>query len=175
MRASEDMPCECTVFNFARVTIKPGNISVGTNQGKGLPNEFFKLIFPELEQPVNISDKKPGHSKRCDKCGSLIGKGRSHKCSKSVTRANTLGIIRTMSLKSKERTTRDALVDIFEDKGVKRSPRSGARTTLYTGGRKVNIQYGSSPAKGAVKKRKFTRESLQKLQLTLNLSDRQLK
>ena len=83
-----------------------------------------------------------------------------------------MGLIRNLSLKSKERTARDTLLDIFEEKGI--SKNLGAKTSLSTGGKKVNIVYGGGPSKGVAKKR-FTAASLQKIQLALDLSDRKLK
>ena len=173
-RAKDSELCQCTVCDIARVKTKPGNINYLTSQGKGLPPQFHQLLFPSEPLTPPNSLATPGTTKRCDLCGSIVGKGRSHKCNKVTARTNTLGLIRTMSLKSKERTTRDALMTIFEEKGVTKSPKSGSKTTLATGGRRVNIVYGGSPAKNDVKKRNWTKDSLMKLQSALNLSDRNI-
>ena len=168
-RAQDDIKCQCTICQIARVSLKSGLINFNTH--KGLPLEFWPLMFPHKVIPEPKG--KTTVEKKCGGCGSLIGKDRSHKCTKATARANTIGIIRSMSLKSKERTTRDTLMNIFEDKGVKKSP-SGSKTTLATGGRQVNIVYGGH-SKASAKKRKWTKESLIKLQAALNLSDKKIK
>ena len=48
-----------------------------------------------------------------------------------------MGLIRNLSLKSKERTARDTLLDIFEEKGI--SKNLGAKTSLSTGGKKSTL------------------------------------
>ena len=64
-----------------------------------------------------------------------------------------------MSLKSKERTARDALKNIFENKVGTKSPKSGAKTTLATGGKRVNILYGKDPTRSLKRKKKWTKET----------------
>ena len=171
-RAGEGMFCQCTTCCIVRENVKPGNITLFGN-GKGLPPEYFQLLFPNDVQPLQMSDRAPKTTKRCDKCGCVIGKGRAHKCNEQSARGNTMGLIRNLSLKSKERTARDTLLDIFEEKGINKN--LGAKTSLSTGGKKVNIVYGGGPSKGVAKKRRFTAASLQKIQLALDLSDRKLK
>ena len=64
---------------------------------------------------------------------------------------------------------------IFEEKGTKRSPKTGSKTTLATGGRPVTVTYGGLGQAGNVRKKKWTKESLIRLQAALNLSDRGIK
>lgn len=80
-----------------------------------------------------------------------------------------------MSLKSKERTARDALMSVFEEKGVTKSPKSGTKTTLSTGGRKATITYGGLSNRTKIRKGKWTKESMIRLQAAMNLSDRGIK
>ena len=80
-----------------------------------------------------------------------------------------------MSLKSKERTARDVLLTIFEEKGAPKSPNSGTNTTLATGGRKVAVTYGGLSQGSRMKKKKWTKESMMRLQAAMNLSDRGIK
>ena len=89
---------------------------------------FQELLFPEGSPPKCKVDNKPNVESRCTACGSVVGKGRTHKCNKVTSRENTLGLVNKMSLKSKERTTRDALMALFEEQGVPKSPKSGIKT-----------------------------------------------
>ena len=156
-----------------RETIRAGDINYGKN--KGLPGTFQQLLFPYDPPPQTKSGVRPAVENRCVNCGSVVGKGRSHKFNKVTARENTLGLVRKLSLKSKERTTRDALMSVFEDKGTPKSPKSGFKTTLATGGRRVSLTYGGSGLKGVIRKRKWTKESLLILQTLMNLSDRGVK
>ena len=129
-----------------RETVGPGN----KNKQKSLPTRYQTLLFPD--QVIDDYSKKHQVESRCVECGSVVGKGRTHKCNRTTKRENVLGLVRQMSLKSKERTARDALLNIFEDKGVKRSPKSGTNTTLNTGGRRVTVTYGGSGFKGELER-----------------------
>ena len=64
---------------------------------------------------------------------------------------------------------------IFEEKGTLRSPKTGSTTTLATGGRPVTVSYGGLGQAGNVRKKKWTKESLIRLQAALSLSDRGIK
>ena len=99
-----------------RETVKPAN-NKGL-KGKDLPPRFQTLLFPGDEELEVSKPAVPQVESRCTFCGSVVGKGRSHKCSKATARENKLGLVRNMSLKSKERTARDMLVHIFDEKGV---------------------------------------------------------
>ena len=171
-RAQADVPCNCTICLLMRDTLRPGK---AYSKQKTLPTPFQTLLFPDEVVNISTSGNKPQVESRCVDCGSVVGKGRTHKCNKSTKRENVLGLVRQMSLKSKERTARDALINIFEDKGVKRSPKSGTNTTLNTGGRKVSITYGGLGSKGGIRKGKWTKESMMRLQTSMNLSDNGIK
>ena len=110
-RAQADQPCNCTICLIMRDTIKPGN-NIG--KLKALPSRFQALLFPDSQDVESVKKSKPEVESRCTACGSVVGKGRTHKCHKSTARENTLGLVRKMSLKSKEKLARDTLLTIFE-------------------------------------------------------------
>ena len=77
-------------------------------------------------------------------------------------------MVRKSSQKSKERVLSSQLKEVFAEKGV--STRGGT-TKLTTGGTPIHATLGKSKAKPTPK---FSNESLTKLQLKMNVSDRKM-
>ena len=80
-RAQADQPCNCTICLIMRDTIKPGN-NIG--KLKALPSRFQALLFPDSQDVESVKKSKPEVESRCTACGSIVGKGRTHKCHKST-------------------------------------------------------------------------------------------
>ena len=114
-RAAEGQDCPCTVVcEIAKCNLVLGRFS-GTPP---LPEKYWTKLFPEVPYPSikNKSGTGPGVESRCSQCHSVVGKGRTHKCSKSKMQDNLHKLVKQMSLKSKEKIGGKVLKSIFEDK-----------------------------------------------------------
>ena len=109
-RSFDPQDCPCTVCQIAKSNLTPGGSS-----GHRLEEKFWKILFPDLEYP------KPKHvgiqvTSRCTSCRSIVGKGKSHKCTKTKNQDNLHKLVKQSSLKSKEKVGSNILKTIFEEK-----------------------------------------------------------
>ena len=164
-RATDSLPCECTVCQIARLNRPPG--AGGYTE---LPVLFKALIFPD--QPSN-APSSPDTIKLCKKCLTVLARGKRHICTKTEMRSNLAGIVKSKSRKSRGKVVAASLKTIFDDQGVQQK---GGTASLPTGGTPIQVTMGS------LNNRKFTRkaprwshDSLKRLQASMNLSDRAIK
>ena len=165
-RAADGTPCQCTVCQIARFNRPPG-----AGGFKDLPLVFKSLIFPG-STIQSSSSPDPDHVKLCKKCFAVIGRGRSHVCTKTEMRNNLSGIVKSRSKKSKGKVVASGLRAIFEDEGHKR----GGATTLPTGGTPMQVTMGIQTSRRHTKNApRWSHDSLKRLQSTMNLSYRAIK
>ena len=161
LRGAEGEFCLCTVCEIAKQNLTPGQF-----RGKSkLTEKHWNLIFPHKEYPKQntIHKKAPPVESRCTACNSVIGKGRSHKCTKQEMRKNLHNIVKKKSIKTKEKIGAKIIKEIFDDKKVNRR---GGTVLLSTGGRKLPVTLSMKP-----NKRRFSHEHLKRLQVILGKSD----
>ena len=165
-RAVEDSCCPCSVCEMARCTLTPGAIGSVIPQ---LQEKYWNLLYPDTPYPVVKAKTKPGPvvEHRCAQCHGVVGKGRSHKCSKIAMQDNLHKIVKNKSMKSKEKIGGNVLKNIFEDKVV--SARGGT-VLLSTGGRKLPVTLSLK-----LNKPRFSHENLRRLQVIKGDSDRGIK
>ena len=167
-RATEGLPCECTVCQIARLSRPPG--------GKGfseLPGQFKALLFPDLLLPAAPCSTKTERIKLCSKCFSRIARGKTHICNKTEMRDNLAGILKSRSSRSRGRVVSSSLKDIFVENGVSKK---GGTTALPTGGKPIQVTLGCSSTRKFTKKGPlWDHDSLKRLQTNMNLSDKSIK
>ena len=112
-------------------------------------------------------DKKPTTETRCTYCNGVVGKGRSHKCSKVRMQDNLHNLVKQKSMKSKEKIGSKVLKTIFDDKGLSKR---GGTVLLSTGGQKLPVSISIK-----VNKVRFSHENLKRLQVVQGISDRGIK
>ena len=127
------------------------------------------MLYPDVPYPdkKTKSGSGPTVESRCAKCHAVVGKGRSHKCTKMYMQDNLHKLVKQRSLKSKEKLGGKILKNIFEEKGV--TPRGGT-VLLSTGGRKMPVSLRIK-----VNKARFSHENLRRLQVVKWDSDRGIK
>ena len=101
---------------------------------------------------------------RCTVCSSVVGKGRTHKCSKQQMQDNLHRLVAQKSLKSKEKIASNVIKHIFDDKGVSRR---GGTVLLSTGGEKLPVSLSLK-----MNRVRFSHENLKRLQVVQGSSDR---
>ena len=162
-RATADQPCPCTVCEIASCKILPGQLHGGKTF---LPEKYWAIIFPdEPYTGPNQSTTAPySVESRCSICHSVIGKGRSHKCSKTQMQNNLLQLVKQKSLKSNEKIGGNVLKNIFDEKLV---TRRGGTVFLSTVAKKLPVTLSLKLNK--------PRFSLERLQVVKGDSDRGIK
>ena len=133
-RAAADTNCPCTVCEMASCNIFPG-----ANKKQPLPNipeKYWRLLFPDTPYPESVVKSSYVVENRCSVCHAVVGKGRSHKCTKTNMQDNLHKIVKSKSLKSKEKIGGSVLKNIFAEKVV--SARGGT-VMLTTGGSKLPV------------------------------------
>ena len=166
-RATDNLPCECTVCDIARLNRPPG-----FGKGTELTTKLKELLFPDQPPPTTslAQDVKPGTIKLCERCFARIARGNPHTCTKSEMRANLAGIVKSRSKKSREKVVATSLKTIFEDEGLSQR---GGTASLPTGGPPVKVTLGrSSDRKFTSNAPRWSHNSLKRLQAAMNLSDR---
>ena len=165
-RATADQPCPCTVCEIASCKILPGQLQGGKTF---LPEKYWTMIFPDEPYPAPNQPKSapsPVES-RCSNCHAVIGKGRSHKCSKTQMQNNLHNLVKQKSLKSKEKIGGSVLKNIFDEKLV---TRRGGTVFLSTGANKLPVTLSLK-----LNKPRFSHENLRRLQVAKGDSDRGIK
>lgn len=164
-RAAESQICPCTVCEIAKCNLVPGGFS-GTPL---LPEKYWAMLFPNVPYPVKKTQTKPGPGveSRCAQCHAVVGKGRSHKCTKTKMQDNLHKIVKNKSLKSKEKIGGKVLKSLFEDKD---KTARGGTVLLATGGKKLPVTLSLK-----LNKARFTHENLRRLQVVKGDSDRGIK
>ena len=110
----------------------------------------------------------PAVEKRCTNCQALVGKGRLHNCSKKDMQDNLHKLVKSKSLKSKEKIGSKIIKDIFMAKDVSRK---GGTVFLTTGGpQKLPVSLSIN-----VNKVRFSHDNLRRLQVVMGQSDRGIK
>ena len=109
---------------------------------------------------------KPPVEPRCSFCHAVVGKGKTHNCSKIAMQDNLHNIFREKSLKSKEKIGSKGIKHLFDDKGVSRQ---GGTVLLCTGGKKLPVSLSIN-----INKARFTHENLKRLQVAQGCSDRSI-
>lgn len=165
-RAAEDAACPCTVCEMASCTLTPGAFQQAIPH---IQEKYWMLLFPDLPYPgAKLSSKPtPPVEHRCSLCHAVVGKGRSHKCTKTGMQDNLHKIVKDKSLKSKEKIGGKVLKNIFDEKVV--SARGGT-VLLSTGGRKLPVTLSLK-----LNKPRFTHSNLRRLQVIKGDSDRGIK
>lgn len=107
---------------------------------------------------------RPNIEKRCSFCSAVVGKGRTHKCTKKNMQDNLHKIVKNKSLKSKEKIGSKIIKTLFDDKG---GNRRGGTVILSTGGKPLPVSLSCK-----VNKARFTHEDLKRLQVVHGTSDR---
>ena len=123
-RSTDDSDCVCTACQICRS-------NQGFRTSNQLDEQFWKILFPDQPYPGKASGKKSSVENRCSDCHGLVGKGRSHKCSKTAGQDNLHKLVKQKSLKSKEKIGAKVIKGIFDDKNVSRR---GGTVMLATGG-----------------------------------------
>ena len=126
-------------------------------------------MFPDQPYPApKVSSKRPPVENRCSNCHALVGKGRTHRCTKVGAQDNLHKLVKNKSLKSKEKIGAKVIKGIFDDKNV---TRRGGTVMLATGGS------SKLPVSLSIKMNKvrFSHENLRKLQVVMGQSDRGIK
>jgi hypothetical protein len=119
-RATVSQACPCTVCEIAASSLVPGKFTGPALLGE----EYWTLLFPDEPYPAHkksTSAPSPVES-RCALCHSVVGKGRSHKCSKIQMQENLHKLVIQKSMKSKEKIGGKVLKNIFD---VKTSDKEG--------------------------------------------------
>ena len=157
-RATSTESCACTVCDIAR-----------------LKNFDYKKYWDSHSIPVgrpsdNVESPPAKTLALCNKCFGEIGRGKSHKCSKSQKAENLANLVKSTSINSKTKVASAAIQDIAKnDIGV--STRGGT-VCLPSGSKEIPITIGTPKAKP--KEPNFTHKDLMNLQASENLSDRSL-
>lgn len=160
-RSTDDSECECTVCQIFR-----------SNQGfrhtNLLEEQFWNILFPDQPYPSTAKSERPQVESRCGSCYSLIGKGRVHKCNKRTGQDNLHKMVKSKSLKSKEKIGAKVIKGIFDDKNVNKR---GGTVMLASGGS------AKLPVSLSIKMNKirFSHENLRRLQVVMGQSDRGIK
>ena len=71
-----------------------------------LQEKYWSLLFPEVPCPADAKTKTGNviaAESRCVNCYAVVGKGRTHKCTKTKMQDNLHNIVKSKSLKSKEK------------------------------------------------------------------------
>ena len=98
-RAADGQACPCTVCEIAQCNMVPGGNAL-------LQEKYWSLLFPEVPCPADAKTKTGnaiGAESRCVNCYAVVGKGRTHKCTKTKMQDNLHNIVKSKSLKSKEK------------------------------------------------------------------------
>ena len=163
-RQSESKDCPCTVCDIARNNLTPGSFP-----GKLPQEKFWNILFPGVPYPAPELKFKPKSSvePRCAQCHAVVGKGRTHKCTKVNMQDNLHKLVKQKSLKSKEKIGGKVLKNIFQEKVV--STRGGT-VSLSTGGNKLPVTLSLK-----LNKPRFSHENLRRLQVIKGDSDRGIK
>ena len=106
-RGSSSEPCECSICLLARATL---------HQDKDAIRDELVEDPPQVEAAQQPS-KKPDVLKMCLTCGSQIGKGLPHKCTKGQFSSNALKLVKDNSRNTKGRITANLVRDHFNEDG----------------------------------------------------------
>ena len=141
----------------------------GQFTGKILLEKFWVILFPDDPYPAPKITTKKGAlvEPRCAKCHAVVGKGRTHKCSKVNMHDNLHKLVQQKSLKSKEKIGSKVLKNIFSEKTV--STRGGT-VSLSTGSHKLPVTLSLK-----INKPRFSHENLRRLQVIKSDSDSGIK
>ena len=101
--------------------------------------------------------------KKCSKCASVIQKGKSHICKKSVIVNNIKESLKNMELKTKEQLTSSLLKDVTKIKGESES----VKLSKAQGGKPLRVSIGSVKNP---KETLLTIDNFQNIRTTFNLS-----
>ena len=101
---------------------------------------------------------------RCSLCSAVVGKGKTHKCTKVNMQDNLHQLVKQTSLKSKEKIGGQIIKNIFNEKGASQT---GVTVMLCTAGKKLPVSLRIK-----VNKVRFTHENLKRLQMIHSSSDR---
>lgn len=163
-RANYEQPCTCTVCEIAACNLVPGKVSGPAV----LLEKHWNLLFPDETYPGKKSVAPCAVESRCTNCHAVVGKGRSHKCTKTQMQANLHKLVKQKSLKSKEKIGGKVLKNIFDANLV---TRRGGTVLLATGSsRKLPVTLSLK-----LNKPRFSHESLRRLQVAKGDSDRGIK
>ena len=114
-----------------------------------------------------MNSKENAVEKRCSKCSSVVGKGRTHKCTKAKMQENLHKIVKQKSFRSKQQIGGKIIKSIFDDEGVSKQ---GGTVMLATGGKKLPVSLSMK-----FNKVKFTHKDLKHLQGIHGNSDQAIK
>ena len=128
---------------------------------------WVNMIINKYKPDSQVKNVKPPAERRCTLCSSVVGKGRTHKCTKQQMRENLHKLVAQKSMKSKEKIASNVIKHIFEDKGVNKR---GGTVLLSTGGDKLPVTLSFK-----VNKVRFSHENLKRLQVVQGSSDRGIK
>lgn len=151
--------CFCSVCKIGRLS-------------GGSYNEYKVSVSEPTGRPrTKEISSDPGPITVCSECLNSYGKGLPHNCVKSAKRENLEDLVRASSPKTKERLLSSQLKEHFESKGV--STRGG-QITLTTGGTPIQAILGQPKTKQRPPP-KFCNDTLNRLQLSLGISDNKMK
>ena len=147
-RSSSDTDCQCNICHIARMKNKNYLADIkGKSNPKGFPKGKVSTHFPPA-MPLQI----------CSKCFCLIGRGKSHICTKTQKQSNISQLARSNSEKTTSKITSDLLKSLCVDSGVSLR---GGDINLKTGGSQLPVSMGTPRVKG--KRPKFTHDNLKRL------------
>ena len=157
-RSSSNTQCVCQICVIARMLIGD-----------------YKKHVKEQSNPVGapkiVAISPPGRCLPvCSKCLSIMSKGISHVCTKTMKQQNLANLVKSNSVKSKSKVTSEVLKSICSESGV---TLKGGDIMLATGGKPLPVTIGNPP--NLLKKPRFTHDSLKRLQAAYNFSDRAIK
>ena len=153
--------CPCTVCKIAAENL------TGGSSPSMLREEYWRVLFPGVPYPVQARSKLKSVEKRCAFCSALIGKGRSHKCTKTAKQDNLHNLVGRSSPKTRQKVGSKIIKSIFDNEGV--NP-NGGTILLSTSGRKLPVSLSLK-----INKTRFSHVNLKRLQVLHSISDRALK
>ena len=145
--------CQCIVCNIGKSNLASLGSQLNSGSKRGRPR--IKPPSPQATaMPLTI----------CSYCQSEIGKGKAHRCTKTARLEN---VDKVLTPNIKDRLTSSNLRKKMEDK-------SGTDVSVATGGTPMNVSIGKDTR--SRKKLDFSLpvESMMEMQISLNLSDRQV-
>ena len=153
-RANQDENCTCSLCQVWRLIGQDAikyNLSI-----KPLPGR-------PRESP------EPSREIVCTLCLSVLGKGKSHICTRKGKKNNVKDMIRSSSPRSKKQIVSSQVKEILVEEGVKR----GEETTLMTEGPSLTVSIGKqNPDRPQPT---FSIRDMTRLQTSVNLTDNQVK
>ena len=155
-RSKTDTKCDCRICVIGRMN--------------GIEYKLYEKEQSNKPGRIKVTSNTPPAKKLplCSKCYGLVTRGVTHVCNKTNKRENLANFVRTSSGNTKSKVTCDVLKSLCTDQGASTS---GGSVSLVTGGKPLPVTVGRAPL--AVKKPRFSLDSLKRLQTSINLSDRQ--